>query len=73
MTKFVLDRGARVHATLTSTNYRRSPLVQGGLEIACRIELRMPGTITNPTILTRYMQLVNEFYKKPFNEDIMGS
>ena len=33
----------------------------------------MPGTITNHTILTRYMQLVNEFYKEPFNEDVIGS
>ena len=73
VTEFVLDKGARVHATLTSMNYRRSPLVQGGLEIARRIELRMPGIITNHTILTRYMQLVNEFYKEPFNEDIIGS
>ena len=33
----------------------------------------MPGAITNHTILTRYMQLVNEFYKEPLNEDIIGS
>ena len=28
--KFLLDRGARVNAVLTSTNYCVSPLVQGG-------------------------------------------
>ena len=32
-TKFLWDRGAQISAILTSTNYRRSPLVQGGLEI----------------------------------------
>ena len=30
--KFILDRGAKVNATLTSANFRRSPLVQGGLK-----------------------------------------
>ena len=29
--KFLLDRGAVIIATLNTTNYRRSPLVQGGL------------------------------------------
>ena len=33
VTKFILDRGARITTTLRLTNYRRSPLVQGGLEI----------------------------------------
>ena len=37
--KFLLDRGARVFATLTSTNYCVSPLVQVGLEIPCRAEI----------------------------------
>ena len=31
VTKFFLDRGARVNAKLTSRHYRRSPLVQGGM------------------------------------------
>ena len=38
-TKFLLDRGARAIETLTSTNYCVSPLVQGGLEIPCRVEI----------------------------------
>ena len=32
VTKFLLDRGANVSAKLRSTHYRRSPLVQGGIE-----------------------------------------
>ena len=31
--KSLLDRGAQISATLTSADYRRSPLVQGGLEM----------------------------------------
>jgi len=40
VTKYILDRGARVYAVLTSTNYCVSPLVQGGLEIPCRVEIQ---------------------------------
>jgi len=35
-TKFFIDRGATIKATLISEHYRRSPLVQGGMEIACK-------------------------------------
>ena len=45
--KFLLDTGARVIATLTSTNYCVSPLVQGGLEIPCRVEMFMSLTGKN--------------------------
>ena len=34
-TKYILQRCATVVATLLSSNYRRLPLVQGGLEIQC--------------------------------------
>ena len=37
--KFLLDRGARVVSILNSTNYSVSPVVQGGLEIPCRVEI----------------------------------
>ena len=36
-TKFLLDRGAQITATLMSTLYNASPLVQGGLEIPCLV------------------------------------
>ena len=47
VTKFLLDRGANVSAKLTSTHYRRSPLVQGGIEIPCVVTVSMPGTVIN--------------------------
>ena len=43
--KFLIDRGANVEAQLSSTNYRRSPLIQEGLEISCDVIVTMPGTI----------------------------
>ena len=44
ITKFILDRGAKVTATLTSKNFCPSPLVQEGLEIVCEVNVKMPAT-----------------------------
>ena len=33
VTNFFLDRGASMYCKLSSKHYRRSPLVEGGLEI----------------------------------------
>ena len=35
-TNFLLDHGATITTTLSSTHHRRLPLVQGGLEIPCK-------------------------------------
>ena len=69
LTEFLLDRGAVVSATLISTRYRSSPLVQGGLEIQCVVEARMIGTRTNKTILSKYLELVNKTYSEPRADD----
>ena len=69
LTTFLLDRGAAVSATLISTRYRSSPLVQGGLEIQCVVEARMIGTRTNKTILSKYLELVNKTYSEPSADD----
>ena len=47
VTKFLLDRVAVVQATLFTTHYSRSPLVQGGLEIGCKVSVKLTGTIKN--------------------------
>ena len=73
ITKFLIDRGADVTAKLSSTNYRRSPLVQGGIEIPCIITVKMPGTILNQLLMERFKQLVQERYIEPKNEEILGS
>ena len=40
VTKFIIERGAIVDVELTSDHYRRSPLVQGGLEIKCNVTIK---------------------------------
>ena len=73
VTKFLLDRGAVTVATLNTTNYRRSPLVQGGLEIACKVTVRTPGTIKNHMLMDRYLEPVRTLYAEPKDEIILGS
>ena len=72
-TKFFMDRGATVTATLISEHYRRSPLVQGGMEIACRVTVSIPGTCLNILLMERYKKLVEETYTEPRSEEILGS
>ena len=73
VTKFFIDRGATVTAELTSKYYRRSPIIQGGLEIPCKITAEISGTVINLLIMEKYIQLVQEFYTEPKDEEILGS
>ena len=73
VTKFLLDRGANVSAKLMSTHYRRSPLVQGGIEIPCVVTVSMPGTVINQLLMERYKQLVETFSTEPKEEEILGT
>ena len=72
-TKFFIDRGASVKAQLISEHYRRSPLVQGGMEIACKVTVSIPGTCVNLLLMERYKQLITETYSEPKNEEVLGS
>ena len=71
VTKFLLDKGANVSAKLTSTHYRRSPLVQGGIEIPCLVTVSMPGTVINQLLMERQKQLVETLYTETKEEEIL--
>ena len=71
--KFFLDRGAQISAILTSTDYRRSPLVQGGLEIACKVIVKLPGNVRSHLLMDRYVEIVKVKYIEPKHEVILGS
>ena len=72
-TKFLLDRGALISAILTSTDYWRSPLGQGGLEITCKVIVKLPGTVRNHLLMDRYVEIVKDNYIEPKHEVILGS
>ena len=71
--KFLLDRGAVMNAKLSSSHYRRSPLVQGGMEIPCKITVKMRPTIKNCEILKRFLDMVTSMYAEPEVPLILGS
>ena len=72
-TKFLLDRGARVVSILTSTNYCVSPLVQGGLEIPCRVEIYMSPTVKNKQLIDIYRNYVDLLYYERELSNTVGS
>ena len=72
-TKFLIDRGAAVTAKVSSTNIRRSPLFQGGLEIPCIVTVLFPKTMKGKQVLDRYRQMVNDLYNEPDEPIIVGS
>ena len=49
ITKFLMDRGVKLTETLRITNYRKSPLTQGDLEIPCSVDVYMMSS----TVLSR--------------------
>ena len=73
VTNYLLDRGATFSLELSSTNYRRSLLVQRGLEIACTVTARMPAAVKNQMLIDRYQELIYERYAAPKEKVILGS
>ena len=66
ITKFLMDRGARLTTTLRTTYYRKSPLMQGGLEIPCSMDVyMMSSTVLSRKLIQRYTELVENFYMEP--------
>lgn len=55
-TKFLLEQGAEITATLMSSY--ACPLVQGGLEIPCFVEVFMPLTFKNKEIVSKHKELI---------------
>ena len=70
-TKFIEDRGAKVSLKIRGRHYRRSPLVQGGLEVPCDVTITMIGSVVNHFLLRK--TLLNEFYLEPQEGEIIGT
>lgn len=73
ITKYLIDRGARIDAKLSETHYRRSPLVQGGLEIPCTLIIRMPGTVKSNELIKKYLELFEARYEEPQEVIVLGT
>ena len=73
VTKFLIDRGGSIIVELTSDHYRRSSLIQGAIEIPCKVTAKIPGTVITLLIMVKYIQLVQKLHTEPEDEDILGS
>ena len=71
ITMFLILRGAKVSAKLRERYYRRSPLVQGGLEVPCHIIVTLPATKKGGELLDAYCKLFNDVYTEPHPDDIV--
>ena len=71
--KYLMDRGASFTVQLTSTNYRRSPLIQGGLEKPVKVIVTMPGTVRNHLLLEKYKEIIDDRYVELKNEIMIRS
>ena len=58
---------------LTSNQYHCSPIRQGGLEILCTVNIKIPATILNRNLLNQYEEMVSHLYAEPEEGIMMGS
>ena len=72
-TKYLLDIGSFFTVELTSINYQRAPLIQGGLKIPAKITITMSGTVKNHLLMEKYKEIVNKRYAEPNDEEVLGS
>ncbi len=67
LTRFIMLYEAMVTVKVTSVQQRRSPLVQGGLEIPVLVTVQMAFDDKNKDVLTKYDKIVYETYKEPID------
>ena len=71
-----MQYGATVTVRVCDINYRRSPLIQGGLEIPVEVTVCMPFNPNNKAALDKFESLLAELYKEPVNgkhEDVTAT
>ena len=59
ITYFIITHGAQVSCRMTDMHYRRSPLVQGGIEIPCEVTVKMNLSDQNMLAIEEYKKLVS--------------
>ena len=64
-TWFIIDHGASVSVKVVDVHQRRSPLVQGGLEIPIEVCIVMKLSDENKKALETYKTLIGENYEEP--------
>ena len=58
-----MEYGAVITLEVIDTHPHRSPLIQGGLEIPVKAEVKMPCSEKNRLAMHKYKGLVEQLYK----------
>ena len=66
-TRFLILHGGLVKVEVTDPKHRRSPLVQGGIEIPVKVIIEMEHSTRGREILTRYKTHIRDSYKEPID------
>lgn len=66
-TNYIIMHGANVTATVVSTKERRSPLIQGGIEIPVYIKVEMDTPTENEQTVKFYKDFVEKNYAEPID------
>ena len=64
-TYYIIVHGASVSCKVIDVHHRRSPLVQGGLEIPCEVTVTMNYSQENVRAMAEYTRLIQEKYEEP--------
>ncbi len=65
LTYFIILHGARVLVKVLDAHHRKSPLIQGGIEIPVEVTVEMAATEENRLALAKYEAMTAERYKEP--------
>ena len=70
---FLILRWANLNYIVNDESYYRYPIVQGGLEILCKLPVRMVPTSHNRSIAVHFEMSLSIFNVEPTDEMLMGS
>ena len=69
LVSYIILHGARVLVKMVEEAHRRSPLVQGGLEILILVTLSMDYSENNQAKIKKFEALFNDYYQEPVNKN----
>ena len=65
ISRFIVLHGATVKVKVRGTKYRRSQLIQGGIEIPVEVEVQIENSSENQQALSKYKTLIAKNYHEP--------
>ena len=67
LTYFLIMHGTRASCKVMDVHYRRSPLIQGGLEIPVEVTVEIDISEENVLAMEKYNALIEGYYQEPMD------